>query len=146
MTEDEFLKQRVDDQIAWYDTKSQWNQKCYKWLRVTEVVAAAAIPFLAAYITPNWSFMKIVVGFLGFLIAVITAVVSLYHFQENWIEFRTTCESLKHEKYLFLTKTEPYNTGEPFALFVYRIESLISTENTKWSQLIRPPSKQKKEG
>jgi len=146
MTEDEFLKERVDDQIRWYDKKSQWNQKCYKRLRITEIVAAAAITLLAGYISPECVSMKVIVGFLGFLIAIITAVVSLYHFQENWIEYRTTCESLRHEKYLFLTKTEPYNTVEPFALFVQRIESLISTENTKWSQLIKSPKKEKENG
>jgi hypothetical protein len=146
MTEDEFLKQRVDDQIGWYDKKSQWNQKWYKWLRIIEILAAMAIPFLTGYITPECTCMKIIVGLLGLVIAIITAVVSLYHFQENWIEYRTTCESLRHEKFLFLTKTEPYNIVEPFALFVQRIESLISTENTKWSQLIKSPKKEKENG
>ena len=53
--------------------------------------------------------IQIVVGLIGVGIAIITAILGLYQFEQNWIEYRTICESLKKEKYLFLTKTEPYN-------------------------------------
>jgi len=146
INEEQFLKERVDDQINWYDKKSQFNQRCYKWLRVGEIVAAAAIPFLAGYMSDKNPAIPVVVGLLGCIIAIIAGIVALYQFQENWVEYRTTCESLRHEKYLFLTQTEPYNVDNPFSLFVQRVESLVSTENTKWSQLIRAPKKEKKNG
>ena len=146
MNEEQFLKERVDGQINWYDKKSQFNQRWFKCLRVGEIVAAAAIPFLAGYMSNKTPAIQIVVGFLGFIIAIIAGVVALCQFQENWVEYRTTCESLRHEKYLFLTQTEPYNVDNPFPLFVQRVESLVSTENTKWSQLIRAPRKEGKNG
>ena len=146
MNEEQFLKERVDGQINWYDKKSQFNQRWFKCLRVGEIVAAAAIPFLAGYMSNKTPAIQIVVGFLGFIIAIIAGVVALCQFQENWVEYRTTCESLRHEKYLFLTQTEPYNVDNPFPLFVQRVESLVSTENTKWSQLIRAPKKEGKNG
>jgi len=142
-TEEEYLRDRVDDQIDWYDRKSQSNQKWYKWLRLIEIIAAATIPFIAGYVSESVLWPKILTGSLGVLVAIIAAIVGLYNFQENWVEYRTTCESLKHEKYLFLTKTEPYNIEDPFPLFVKRIESLISTENTKWSQHIKSQKKEK---
>jgi len=146
MNEEQFLKERVDGQINWYDKKSQFNQRWYKCLRVGEIVAATAIPFLAGYMSDKTPAIQVVVGFLGFIIAIIAGVVALCQFQENWVEYRTTCESLRHEKYLFLTQTEPYNVDNPFPLFVQRVESLVSTENTKWSQLIRAPKKEGKNG
>ncbi|MFC1560877.1 DUF4231 domain-containing protein [Candidatus Latescibacterota bacterium] len=146
MDEAEYLKTRVEDQIRWYDTKSRYHQKWYKGLRIVEIVAAASIPFLVGYITDNASFFRIIVGLLGLAVAVITGVVSLCQFQENWIEYRTTCESIKHEKFLFLTKTEPYNIETPFPLLVQRVESMISKENTTWSQYIRPQKKEAKHG
>ena len=85
-------------------------------------------------------------GLLGLAIAVITAVVSLCQFQENWVEYRTTCESLKHEKFLFLTRTGPYNGDAPFPLLVQRVESMISKENTTWSEYIRPQKEEAKHG
>jgi hypothetical protein len=76
-------------------------------------------------------------GILGAAVVIIASFVSLNQYQENWIQYRATCETLRHEKYLFLTHTEPYNSDNPFPLFVQRIESLISKENTAWSQYMR---------
>lgn len=129
-----YIQQRLDDQITWYSNKSQWNQKCFKVLKIIEIGAAASIPFLVAYISDSNSLLKIISGILGLLVAVIAGILGLYQFQENWINYRTTAETLKHEKFLFLTKTEPYNIEEAFTLLVQRVESLISKENTSWLQ------------
>ena len=145
-SQEDYLKDRLDDQIDWYDRKSLSNQKWYKWLRIIEIIAAASIPFVAGYMSDGTLWPKVSAGVLGLIVAIITAIVGLYNFQEHWVEYRTTCESLKHEKFLYLTKTEPYNIEEPFPLFVKRVESLISTENTKWSQHVRSQKKEKKDG
>jgi len=133
MSEEEYMSSRVDDQIGWYDQKSQKAQCWFKWLRGTEIISAAAIPVIAGFAKAPFP-VTLVLALLGALIAIIASVVSLNQFQENWTEYRTTCESLKHEKFLFLTKAEPYHEEEPFRLFVQRVESLISKENSAWSQ------------
>lgn len=146
MEQNTYIKERLDDQIAWYDQRSQSNQKWYKRLRVTELIAAASIPFLAAYITDASLILKLGVGFLGLLITFITGVVTLYKFQENWIEYRTTCENLRHEKFLYLTQTDPYDIEDPFKLLVQRVENLISKENTQWARYIKSSKKENKKG
>ena len=133
MNEEEYISSRVDDQIDWYDKKSKKAQCWFKWLRGAEILSAAAIPIIAGFAKEPFP-VTLVVGLLGALIAVLTSIVSLNQFQENWTEYRTTCESLKHEKFLFLTNAEPYHEEEPFRLFVQRVESLISKENSAWSQ------------
>jgi len=133
MNDEEYVTLRVDDQIGWYDKKSQSAQCWFKWLRGSEIVAAAAIPLIAGFAADPFP-VTLVVGILGASIAIIAAAISLNQFQENWTEYRTTCESLKHEKFLYLTKAEPYHEEEPFRLFVQRVESLISKENSAWSQ------------
>jgi len=139
----EYIKERVEDQINWYDTKSKWNQRGYKIARVVEIVCAVSIPFIMGYISDATPALKFVAGLLGVIVAVIAGLVSLYQFQENWINYRTTCESLRHEKYLFLTKSKPYDSGDTLDMLVERVESLISKENTNWAQLMRT-SKEKK--
>lgn len=133
MEQDEYLKNRLDNQIDWYDKKSIRNQKCFKFLQVSSIIAATTIPFLSGYITETSIILKVSIGLLGLIVAAITAVLGCYKFQENWLEFRTTCESLKHEKYLFLTRTDPYHGEQHFQLLVQRVEGLISKENTNWS-------------
>jgi hypothetical protein len=145
MEQNTYIQERLDDQIDWYDKKSQSNQKWHKRLRVIELIAGASIPFLAAYITEASLTLKLGVGFLGLLITIITGVVTLYKFQENWIEYRTTCEALRHEKFLFLTQTDPYDIKDPFNLLVFRVENLISKENTKWAEHIKMSKKKNKE-
>jgi hypothetical protein len=61
--------------------------------------------------------------------------------QEHWIEYRATAESLRKEKFLFLTQTEPYDKDAAFHLLVQRVEALLSKENTDWAQSIMKPLK-----
>jgi hypothetical protein len=133
MTPEEYVKQRVDDQISWYGDKSAAAQKWFKRIRGAEIICAAAIPFLAGYGGSSVA-AQVAIGVLGAVIVVLASFLSLGQHQENWIGYRTTCESLKHEKYLFLSQVEPYETKERFSLFVRRLENLISKENSAWSQ------------
>lgn len=136
MTPEEYIQERLEDQITWYDNKSMVAQQWFKWLRTVEVLAAALIPLLAGFGgLGSWNNLSI--GILGGLVVFIASLLSLNQFQENWIEYRTTCESLKHEKFLYLTNVAPYNEKDPVGLLVQRVESLISKENTAWSQYTR---------
>jgi len=144
LNSNEYLAQRVQDQISWYERKSLWNQRWFKRLRVIEIVAAAMIPFLTAI--PDAMTMKYVVGSLGVIITVVAGILALFQFQERWIEYRMTSESLSKERFLFLTKAEPYAGGDAFSIFVQRIETLISKENTGWAQsLIKPGQSDEKD-
>lgn len=140
----EYMAQRVQDQISWYDKKSSWSQRWFKRLRIVEIVAAAMIPFLTAI--PDATTMKYVVGSLGVIITVVAGILALFQFQERWTEYRATSESLKKERFLFLTKAEPYTGGDAFSVFVQRIETLLSKENTGWTQsLIKSGQRGEKE-
>lgn len=65
-----------------------------------------------------------------------------YH--ENWIQYRSTAEILKHEKFLYLTRSGGYkNSSASFNELVERCESIISSENVDWVQLHKGcPTKQ----
>lgn len=140
MNEDEYLNDRLNDQIDWYDKKSQTNQKWFKKLRLLEIIAAAVIPFLAG-IGPKIPFYSGIIGCLGVIIAVSAGLSALYKYHENWIEYRTTSETLKHEKFLFQAKCSPYDNDEAFCKLVQRVEGLISKENTQWSRYVEETKK-----
>ena len=139
MDANEYISQRLNDQIAWYDRKSLSSQYWYKGLRMAQFVIAALIPFLTANLLSEIPTTKIVVGLFGVAIAVITATLDLCRFQEHWIEYRTTCEALKKDKHLYLAESEPY-IGDPaanFRLLVQRAETLISKENSNWAHFVQ---------
>lgn len=143
LSSEEYVKSRLIEQISWYDRKSVWNKRWFLSLRWTEVVAAALIPFLSGRTDPKQPLFSISIGILGVLIAVCAATSSLFQFQERWIEYRTTSESLKKEKFLYLTRVEPYHDGEAFGILVQRIENLVSKENTTWAQYLKPTKEAK---
>jgi hypothetical protein len=84
---------------------------------------------------------------LGVLITVLEGLLHLNQYQQNWINYRSTCEALKHEKYIYLGKAAPYvNLPDPHALLAERIESLVSQEHGKWASVQQQePGKQQKE-
>ena len=136
---EEYIEQRLSDQIGWYDGKSGANQCWFKRLRFAEIVAAATIPFLAGF-AGNSFLIKIAIGALGVVVAVLASLLGLLQLQEHWIEYRATAESFRKEKFLFLTQTEPYDKDDAFHLLVQRVEALLSKENTDWAQsMMKPP-------
>ena len=142
MDENEYLENRLNDQINWYNSRSGDNQTYYKNLRILEIVCAATIPFMAG-LGSVIQYNEFIVGFLGVVIAVCAGVTALNKYQENWIMYRTTAETLKHEKYLYLTKSAPYDGDLAFQYLVERVEGLISRENSQWSRVSKGKSKNK---
>ena len=139
-TEDNYLEDRLNDQIIWYDKKSLSNQKWFKSYRFIEITVASVIPFLAGFGT-SLPYYQLIIGVLGVIIAISVGLSSLYKFHENWIEYRTTAETLKHEKYLYLAKCRPYQGDDSYCKLVQRVEGLISKENTQWSRHIEKSKK-----
>ena len=139
LPENDPIMERLEDQIGWYDHKSISAQRTYKRIKVVEIIAAAAIPFLAAF---KFSVVPMVTGVLGVIITVLEGMLHLNQYQELWIAYRSTCESLKHEKYTYLGKASPYtNVADPHALLAERIESLVSQEHAKWASVQQEPGK-----
>lgn len=133
-----YITSRVDDAIKWYDKKSCKYQRLYKIMQTIEICAAALIPLLSGYIT-KYPIFTVAVGVVGVIITIIEGITKLNKYHENWIEYRSTCELLKYQKYLFLTRSFPYITDKETIenLFVKNIEQLISAENNQWKILFK---------
>jgi Protein of unknown function (DUF4231) len=139
-----YLKERVEDQIAWYDRKSAYNKRWFISLRTVEITSAATVPFLSGFASNLW--IRVAVGVIGIVITVCAGITHLCQFQERWIEYRATAEALKKERFLFATKTDPYNGENALPILVQRIENLASKEVGSWAQYLRQPEKQKQNG
>jgi hypothetical protein len=124
---------RLEGQIEWYDRKSRSAQRTFKRIKVVEILAAAAIPFLAGL---TFKHDKLVTAGLGVLITILEGLLHLNQYQQIWNTYRSTCESLKHEKYVYLAKAGPYaGAADPYALLADRVESTVSQEHAQWSAL-----------
>ena len=127
------IMERLEDQIGWYDRKSQMNRRYFNRIKIIEISAAALIPFVSAF---NFQRLAWVSGGLGVVITVLEGMLHLNQYEQNWITYRSTCESLKHEKYVYLGKAGPYSgSADPHALLADRVESLVSQEHAKWASV-----------
>lgn len=133
MTPDEYLAERLDDQIGWFDRKSQESQRWYKRLRAVEIVAASLIPLLAGWAGGS-GMVAVTMGLLGVVVAVVAAVLTLFQFERNWLEYRAACERLRRERILYRTGAAPFDRGQEaaFRLLVERVESILAQENQGW--------------
>jgi hypothetical protein len=134
ISEETYIQDRLEDQIQWYDTKSIDCQKGFKRLRGLVISLSASIPFFVGFIS-DFAFFKEIVSIIGVTIVIIEGRLSLTKYHENWIEYRSICETLRHEKYMYLTKTGVYDIENPFKVLVERVESIISIENVNWASL-----------
>ena len=130
---EEIVLGRLEDQIMWYDRKAAQNQRTYKTVRTMEFVFAATMPFFFALHIP---YVVIVASVMSVCVVVLLGLEQLNQYHSNWISYRSTCEALKHEKYLYLAKTGPYQgTANSVAMLSERLESLISVEHSKWASV-----------
>lgn len=132
MTEEQYLADRVDGQLAWYGMRSTRCKRAFFALQLAQIIIGATVPFLAAQVSAETINLKYLIALLGAIVAVAGGVVTLYRFQENWIEFRSTSEQLKQEKYFYLTRTGPYAGDRPFPTLVERVESILSKQHSRW--------------
>lgn len=130
-----YLEERYKDQTDWYDKKATFNQKVFKWLQWLIIISSALTPIL---ILADIELLKWFAVVAAMLIAISASAQKAFKYQENWINYRATCETLKKELYYYNCGLQEYkNTNDKEALFVERVESLISRENTYWVTTIK---------
>jgi len=135
MDEKEYLVSRVDDQIKWFDRKSVLNKKWHYLQSIISAFASIMIPFLISYFSYT-AFRDFVIFVLGIVAAISIAIEKIFKFRSNWTRYRGTCETLKREKFLYLTKAPPYDSRD-FGYFVERIENILQEENKSWKSTVQ---------
>lgn len=133
----EYLKYRVTQYQSWYDKKASMMKTRYQWMRAFSVVGGGVVPVL---ININSSFAiygipvtQTIVTIISLLVVIVVSLESVFHFREQWKNYRSTEQIIGHERFLFCTRVGRYrdmNESNSFKLFVERVEEIISIENS----------------
>jgi len=127
---EDYLANRYSEQIDWYEEKALKNKEIYTIFQWGVIILSALIPVLIVILEDD---LKWLTAALGVILAIGTAGLKSFKFQENWINYRTIAETLKKEQYFYDAKLERYaDAADQEALFVERVEALISRENSLW--------------
>ena len=120
----------------------------YRYFQITIIVVSAVIPLInLTASTDPWAShgALITTAILGSIIAIVTAFMQMEKYFESWILYRTTLESLKREKVLFQNNVGEYSKlteVEKHQLLVERVESLLSSEHSKFFALQQQTARQ----
>ena len=99
-----YLEERCERQVSWYNKRNSWNKQYYQSFQWTAIIISVFIPVLVASIS-DWKWFAIT-------LAIATAALKIFKFEESWITYRTVAESLKKEKYYCDTEAIDYATAE----------------------------------
>jgi hypothetical protein len=135
----DYIKNRLEPQINWYNSKAKSNMYRYNVLQVLTLGIAALIPIVNVVEGVD-IVIRIISAVLGGMIAAITGLIQLTKAQESWLLYRSTAETLIREYNLYMLKagdySEPSLTDEKRdKLFIERVESIMSSEGTKYFSL-----------
>lgn len=141
MTQEEYIKDRVQNQIDWYGDKSSKCQKKYKIWQVIKIIALLFITIVSLFGDrdttefPFTDYITYIVGALGAFIIFIESFIKIYDYKKLWVQYRMASENLIREKLMFETNSSPYDIKEPFKLFVERCESIMQNEMSGWKEI-----------
>lgn len=142
-SEQDYFTERLEGQIKWYGGKSRDNKKKFYVMQTIIIVTGASISIVNALRISDYllGYIGGVSAILGGIVVILTALLQLYKNQENWLLYRTTSELLKKEKYYYLNSAGPYsnlNTEQKKKLLVDRVETIVSSETSKYFTVHKP--------
>ncbi len=149
---DDYVENRYKKQMEFYSKASAKNQKRYKQFQWTLIILSAATPILAALASrgiteaagdaAGYSALQIIVVVISGVVAILTAGLKTFSYQELWITYRVTYEKLKPEIHYYHFSVGPYaDPGiDKESLFVATVEAILDAEHKQW-----PPAKKLQE-
>jgi hypothetical protein len=132
-----YLRDRVVQYRGWYDKKAVTAKSRYLSMRAFTVVAGGLVPVLINLSIDTtvygYSVKTGVVTLVSLLVVIAVSLESVFHYREQWKNYRSTEQLLSHEEFRYRAKIGAYSDlDEATALrtFVERCEDAISSENT----------------
>jgi hypothetical protein len=121
----------VTGMINTFYNKSQKEKIKFQSLKVLTLVSSLFIPVLIS-LPIDINIMQIGASLLGFFVAILIGIESIYHFKENWLTYASISRFLDKEWHFYTHNAgQYYNLGkeEAFRLFVEHIESELSDKH-----------------
>jgi hypothetical protein len=141
---------RLEEQITWYERRTRQARRSYRRMKITEILLAASLPLLAGFqddlqplLPPELDVLPaIAFALIGIAIVVLECILQLNQHERQWIAYQSSCDTLKHEKFLFLADAGPYaNVEDKRARLAERIEELVTQAG--WETLRHRPRRAK---
>jgi len=137
LTASEYIETRIKQYQSWYDKKAVKYKRRHLGMRAFTVIAGGIVPVLVNVETDvntmvGHSIMKPIITLVSLSVVVLVSLETVFHYREQWKNYRSTEQLLGHEQFEFMTKVGAYRglpDDEAFRLLVERTEKAIASEN-----------------
>lgn len=132
-----YLEERYNGELSYYNKKSSHNKKWNQRFQISIIVLSAITPVLALLDKQIFNIeTKFLTTVVASLVAIASSIGKFMKYEENWVNYRSVCESLTREKYLMEAGISEYarcaDNESRYKLFVERAESIMSKESGLW--------------
>jgi Protein of unknown function (DUF4231) len=132
----EYLKSRWLDQILWMEGRATQMRNWHRRLRLTTILASAAIPILVASNfneNKDWDkWIKLGTIGIGAIVTVSATIEEFYQYGDRWYSYRRSAELLKTQGWQFLQLSGSYRTykthTEALPIFTDQVETIIQRD------------------
>jgi hypothetical protein len=139
-TEEDPVWDRLSGQLVWYRERSRRAQLAYKSVKLGQLAVGACVPVIAALSAP-----AAVTAIVSAIVVVAEGAQQLFQWHTNWLDYRSTAEALKREKFLYLAHAGRYADEDRRVVLAQRVEDVIAGQNDGWAKQVRAPSDQRRE-
>ncbi|MEO3769629.1 DUF4231 domain-containing protein [Micromonospora sp. B9E7] len=124
-----YLTDRLAQYQSWYDKKAVKAKTTHLRTRTAAVVGGSLVPVL---VNLDFPYAQAVTTVVSLVVAGAVSLESVFRYREQWKNYRSTEQTLGHERIYFLTRTGVYTNlddATAFATLVERVEATIANEN-----------------
>jgi hypothetical protein len=130
LTAEQYIADRLEQYQSWYDGKARKTKVRYLRMRTATVVGGACVP---ALVNLDFQYVRVLTTLASLVVVVLVSLESVFHYREQWKNYRSTEQVLGHEKVFYRVRTGSYeglNDRDAFRLLVDRTEGAIAAENS----------------
>lgn len=131
-----YIRDRVEQYQGWYDKKAVTIKARYLRMRSLSVIGGGLVPVLinipAKISIWGVPVIQAIVTVISLVVVILVSLESVFHYREQWKNYRSTEQMLGHETFLFRSRVGRYKAlpdEEAFRAFVERVEDAIAVEN-----------------
>jgi len=110
-------------------------------MRAFSVVGGALVPVL---VNVEFPYVDPVATAISIMVVLLVSLESVFHYREQWVNYRSTEQYLRKEYFLFTAKEGIYadldEEADAFRTFVERVEQAIDVENASTLQVMTATS------
>ncbi|PYC67143.1 DUF4231 domain-containing protein [Micromonospora arborensis] len=129
LSANDYLTDRLAQYQSWYDKKAVKAKATHLRTRTAAVVGGSLVPVL---VNLDFPYAQAVTTVMSLIVAGAVSLESVFRYREQWKNYRSTEQTLGHERIYFLTRTGVYTDlgdVQAFTALVERVEATIANEN-----------------